>query len=478
MKRIKISCVIGPASMKSNTLKRMIKAGMDGAGINLSHGDFDQYKKIVQNIKAISDIPISVDTQGPKIRIRVNENFFASKGQKIVAGFSKKNNSNYFDTDFYKDVKIGDRVLIHDGLLKAEVIKKEDKKITLLFHNTGMLEDRKGVNLPDSTVDLPLLTAKDKKGIKFALENNLDFINLSFTRNKENIEYIKRLTKNKIGIIAKIENHEGINNLDEILEVVDGIMVARGDLGVEISPEKLPRVQKSLIQKCNKQGKIAIVATELLESMTEKTRPTRAETSDIANAVLDGADCLMLRGETAHGKHPVESISELKKISFEVQPFIKSNVDPEKCTGISSCVSHSIFELARKLKMKKVVAVTRSGYTASMISRYRLDHEIIAITDSEKIRRKLELHYGIRPVVFKDMPEWDKILASAKFCYANGLIKKNELVIFTAGIFSTQENISNLIQVSKIADAIKYYKAERGSNLEKHFFVKGKKKKE
>ncbi|MBN1502234.1 pyruvate kinase [Candidatus Woesearchaeota archaeon] len=452
MKKTKILCTIGPASMSKKTMQQMLKAGMNGIRINTSHGTFDQYNKIIKNIRELDNIPIIIDTNGPEVRINCKSELLVNTGDKIEIGFNNKSTA-WFDYDFYKKIKPGMLIMINDGLLQLKLVKKRNKALVLEALTAGLLQNRKGVNLPNLNLGLPILTKKDEEVIKFSNKMDVDFIALSFTRTPQDVKLVRRKLNNDIGIIAKIENSQGIENFDSLLPIVEGIMVARGDLGVEIPSQKIPIIQKDIVKRCNQQSKLVIIATQMLESMITNPLPTRAETSDVANAILDGADTIMLSGETTIGRYPVNSVTEMSKIALDVENNVKSNVKEQGNIGVSEAISSTIFQLCRLLPISKVVTITRSGYTARMISRFRLRQSIIAVTKNRKVRNRLQLYFGVEPVCFSSTVKSDKIVSSARFLHNKGLVKKDELVLFSSGAYSAKKT-TNLLGVHKISDIL------------------------
>ena len=295
---------------------------------------------------------------------------------------------------------------------------------------------------------LDILSEYDKKIIK---SFEYDYVAVSYVSGPGDIDKVRTLTN--AGIIAKIENKKGVENFDRILEKSDGIMIARGDLGTEIKPEKIPLIQKQIIKKCNQAGKLVITATQMLESMIHNPSPTRAETSDIANAILDGSDAIMLSGETAIGKYPVKSVNVMSKVAREIEPFVQSNVMIQKNSTISEAISKSVYEITKVLPITKIITMTRSGYTARIISRFRLDTPIYAITPYEKVKRQLELFYGVQSVVMKDMTR-EKIIPCTKFLFRKKLITKKDLLLFTAGVFAIKSRSTNMIEVHRASDLL------------------------
>jgi pyruvate kinase len=453
-KKTKIICTIGPATMNSKILKKLYEAGMDAVRINTAHGDFEQYKEIIRLTRDIGEIPIIMDVKGPNIRTTNKAPVNAKIGDVIVAGFD--NEDLTFSYNFYDEMKPGDRVLVDNGEVITKVKKKENGKLHLLVEDEGVIQPNKGVNLPSKRlVDIPQLSQKDLEAIEFSKENDVEFVALSFTRDVNDVRNLRsKIGSGSQAIIAKIENHTGVRDINAILEEADSIMVARGDMGVEIDYEKVPLIQKEIIRKCNQHGKVVITATQMLESMTNSPIPTRAEASDVANAILDGSDAVMLSEETSIGKYPVECVEMMGKIAKEAERMLSGKITIEGFINISQTVSKSINLIANSMPLDKIVTLTRSGYTARMISRFRLKQPIIAVTENEMVKRQLELVYGVHPVYIKYRGASDVIRNTAEILKEKGLIKENDLVLFTAGARTRQLHESNLIEIHRIADLI------------------------
>jgi pyruvate kinase len=455
LKKTKIICTIGPASIQKETLKKMFKEGMNAARINTAYGNLDQYSQIISNVKEIADIPLILDIKGPEIRLRVRKKRATEEGEVLEVGFGGGEIS--FNHDFYKDVNVSDEIYIDNGKIKTRVVEKASGKLRLLVMTEGELADGKGVNIPNRQLSVPSLSDEDLHILEFAKEHAVEYIALSFARSARDVRNLKSAVEGFEGaIIAKIENFEGVRNFEEILDAVECIMVARGDLGVEIELEKVPLVQKSIIKRCNQVGKPVVTATDMLESMIYQPIPTRAEVSDIANAILDGADAIMLSGETSIGKYPVESVLIMCRIAKEVEVSVKSYVEDGKFVDISDTVSKSIQKISQTMPISTVVTLTRSGYTARMISRFRILQSIIAVTQDEKVRKQLELVFGVYPVQMDYRNEEDRILAVAKRLHSMKLIDDDDTVLFTAAFRTTMEHASNLIEIHNIGELMKF----------------------
>jgi pyruvate kinase len=427
--------------------------GMDCVRINTAYGDVDYYDTIVNCVHEVADMPIIVDVKGPEIRIRAKTKREVRKDDRLLIGFRDEEIS--FNYDFYDEVDIRDKVLIDNGKIVTEVISKGGNVLQLLVHNDGIIDDRKGVNIPRKKLSVPSLSPRDMKAIEFAIHHNCEYIALSFTRGPWDIDNLRRVAKEYQGaIIAKIENFEGVENFEHILNIADGLMVARGDLGVEIEPERVPLIQKWMITLCNKAGKTVIVATDMLESMIDNPTPTRSEASDAANAILDGTDAVMLSGETAIGKYPIEAVTMMQRIALEVEKAVVSQVEHTTFKNISETVSHSIQRIANDMPLDKIVTLTRSGYTARMISRFKLKQDIIAVTPSNLVKNQLKIAYGVTPVQMNYLLKKDRILSVAQSLYSKGLIQDEDNVLFTAAFRTVQKHSSNLIEIHKIKELL------------------------
>ena len=347
LKKTKIICTVGPASSSKQTIEKMFQAGMNGARINTAYGNLAQYQSVIETVREIADIPIIIDIKGPEIRIRASQRKVISKGDILEVGFDGEEVS--FNHDFYDEMAVDDEVYIDNGKIRTRVVEKKDRKLRLLTLDSGVIEDGKGVNVPNKHLSVPTFPEKDLEIISFAKKHDVEYVALSFTRNAEDVKNLSQTNGFGGGIIAKIENFEGVQNVEEILEVASGLMVARGDLGVEIEPERVPLVQKSLIKLCNQKGKLVVTATEMLESMINQPCPTRAEVSDVANAILDGSDAVMLSGETAVGQYPVEAVEMMTRIANETEKAVKSNVEDTPFINISDTVSRAIQDICQSM---------------------------------------------------------------------------------------------------------------------------------
>ncbi len=468
MKRTKIVCTLGPACRNEETLTKMVLAGMNVARLNFSHGDYAEHAKNIELIKTVREklgvpLPIMLDTKGPELRIKT------FKDHKKIS--LKEGDDFTFTTDeiegdqtrvsvSYKgivdDLEAGDTILLNNGLLIFKVVEVNKTEVKTKVVVGGELSDKKSMFFPDKTLSLKYLSDQDKNDILFGIEQGIDFIACSFTSKAQDITDIRNLLKEHgdpdIDLIAKIESRSGVNNIDEILQVANGIMVARGDLGVEVPYEELPQIQKMLIDKCRLASKRCITATEMLESMINQPRPTRAEISDVANAVYDGTSAVMLSGETAGGKYPVQAVEAMAKICLETEKHLVTKY--ERNVTIQSpadALSHSACVLAEDIGAKAIVVCSRSGGTARLVSRFRPNIDIIGMTVEPMSYRKLALSWGVIPVLSEEFTSMDVLFYHAKrAAIASGLVKKGDRIVITGGNPNGKSGNSNVINIEQI----------------------------
>lgn len=477
MKKTKIVCTIGPVSENPDTLLQLINAGMNVARLNFSHGDHEEHLNRIVNIreaakKAGKNVGILLDTKGPEIRthdmkdgsIELIEGTTVRVSMEQVEGTEEKISVSY--QGLINDVHIGSKILLDDGLIGLEVteVRRETSEIVTKVLNSGTLKNKKGVNVPGVSVNLPGMTEKDAKDILFGIEKGVDFIAASFVRRATDVLEIRQLLEENggsyINIIPKIENQEGVDNIDEILAVSDGLMVARGDLGVEIPTEDVPLVQKLLIKKCNHVGKPVITATQMLDSMQRNPRPTRAEASDVANAIFDGSDAVMLSGETAAGHYPVEAVQTMHNIALkaeqaleheEILSYISKNSDHNMTDAICQSVAHT----AINLDVNAIITPTDSGHTARMISRYRPKAPIIAVTYNEAIVRRLSLQWGVYPLLGEKVSSTDEMLERAVTeSLSTDIVRHGDIVIITGGVPVGESGTTNLMKIHVVGDVL------------------------
>lgn len=476
MKKTKIVCTIGPASESKEVFSLLVKSGLNVARLNFSHGNHEEHLERIKMIKEVREelgIPVAIllDTKGPEIRtgdfkegiVELEEGQEFTLATEDILG--DKNRCKITYEGLPKDVEKGNKILIDDGLIELEVLEVMDEKnIKCIVNNGGTVKNKKGVNVPGVSINLPAITEKDISDIEFGLKNDIDFIAPSFIRKANDVHEIRKiLEKNDahhVQIIPKIENQEGVDNIDEIIEVSDGIMVARGDLGVEIPTEDVPIVQKMMINKCNTAGKPVITATQMLDSMIRNPRPTRAEVTDVANAIFDGTDAIMLSGETAAGKYPVEAVKTMSNIaitteqSLDYEEILKKK-GKTKEVSVTYAVSHATCSTAQELGASAIISATSSGFTARMVSKFRPKSPIIAATTSERIQRRMLLSWGVQPVLMPEVHSTDEIFEIAvEKAQEEEYITNGDLVVITAGVPVGVAGATNLIKVHIVGEIL------------------------
>lgn len=471
MRKTKIICTIGPASESEKTLKELMLAGMNVARFNFSHGTHEEQKKKLKAVLKVSNelgLPIAtlLDTKGPEIRLKDFESGKAEliPGQAFTLTTEEVMGTRERATITYKnlknDVKPGMTILIDDGKIEMMIETITDTDIVCCVVNGGMVSNHKGINVPGAVLSMPYVSDVDYEDIKFCAEMGYDFLAASFARTKEDILQVRKILDEHNGtakIIAKIENMQGIENLEEILEVSDGIMVARGDMGVEIPLEEVPVIQKDMIKKAVAKGKHVITATQMLESMINNPRPTRAETADVANAIYDGTTAIMLSGESAAGKYPVEAVKTMAKIAERAEQDIdygnrmkKYNTAAGK-VDITTAISHATCTTAMDLNAAAIITVTMSGFTAGMISRYKPGSPIIGCSVNPQVCRQLNLSWGVAPLLIEKAETADDLFEEAsKAAEKAGFVKKGDIVVLTAGVPLGMTGTTNMIRVIEI----------------------------
>ncbi len=455
MRKTKIVCTIGPASRSSEVMEDMLKSGMNVARLNFSHGTHEEHKETIETFRMVRDklgIPAAVmlDTKGPEIRIGVfkEDKILLEKGNKFILTTEDiKGDINRVSITYKelpKQLSKGNRVLIDDGRVSLEVLSVTDREIECVVTNGGEISNRKGVNIPNVHLDYPYMSKKDEEDLKFGVEMDVDFIAASFVRSKEDVVAIRNFLDYhggyNIKIISKIENIEGVENFDEILENSDGIMVARGDMGVEIEFEKLPGLQKRFIKKCYSAGKMIITATQMLDSMVHNATPTRAEITDVANAVFDGTSGIMLSGETAIGIHPGHVVRTMAKIArqaesdafdMDIYKDIQYEIDMNDTTN---AICDAACTTANDIKATAIIAITKSGYTARRVSKFRPRQAIVATTPDEKTFHQLTLSWGVYPVMALYQQDANVLFDHSVACAKRyGLVNEGDTVVITAG---------------------------------------------
>lgn len=477
MRKTKIVCTIGPASESIEKLTQLMEAGMNVARLNFSHGNFEEHGERIKNIREAAsktgkNIAILLDTKGPEIRTHNMQDGsieLISGSSSIISMTEVEGTPEKFSITYeglIEDVEVGSKILLDDGLIGLEVeqIDKPNGLIHVKVLNSGTLKNKKGVNVPGVSVNLPGITEKDAQDIVFGIEQNVDFIAASFVRRASDVLEIRQLLEEKdasnIQIIPKIENQEGVDNIDEILEISDGLMVARGDLGVEIPAEEVPLVQKNLIKKCNALGKPVITATQMLDSMQRNPRPTRAEASDVANAIFDGTDAIMLSGETAAGTYPVEAVQTMHNIASRAESAldhkkILSAQSKDSEHTITDAIGQSVAHTALNLDVNAIITATESGHTARMISKYRPKAPIVAVTANDHVLRRLSLVWGVHAQLGQDSQSTDDMLENAVDVSINsGFVSHGDLVVITAGVPVSESGTTNIMKIHVVGDIL------------------------
>jgi len=468
MRKTKIVCTIGPASRVYDVIEKLIRRGMNVARLNFSHGSYKEHLQVIENIRQASlkigqPIAILQDLGGPKIRIGkiIKEPIFLKEGSSfILTNREVTGNEQEVSLTFPslpQKVEKGDCIFLADGTLELKVKEFTSTDIICRVVRGGKLTSHQGVNIPNISMDIPSLTEKDYQDILFGIKNKVDFIGLSFIRRAEDVLKVRKILKEnkaeEISLIAKIEKKEAVDNLKEIIEASDGIMVARGDLGVEIPLENVPLVQKNIIKKCNFVGKPVITATQMLISMMSNPRPSRAEVTDVANAILDGTDAIMLSEETAVGNYPLEAVETMNKIALRIEKAIDyEKILSERSISVkptnADAISHATCQVALDLKVKAIVTFTFSGSTARMVSRYRPPVPIIAASTQDSTVKKLTLSWGVYPFKTEELADTDDMITrSRKVALETGLVRSGEKIVITAGIPFRVPGSTNLLKV-------------------------------
>lgn len=465
---------MGPSCWDEAIISDLVTAGMNVARLNFSHGDHESHTRTIENVRKVEEklrrpIATLIDTKGPEIRTGMlvnNEKVLLNSGDEFYLYFVPKDGTAdgvYVDyVNLYKEVPIGQEIFIDDGSIVLSVEEIDPAAIRCRILVGGELGEKKGINVPGAKLSVPTLTDKDISDIRWGIEHNVDYMAVSFVRTKEDVLNVRKILEDNSGvskIIAKIETRQSVDNIDEILSVVDGIMVARGDLGVEMPTEDVPMVQKEIIEKCRSQGKPAIVATQMLDSMIRNPRPTRAEASDVANAVIDGTDAVMLSGETASGKYPVESVKIMHKILMRTEENLgdwqRTPTVFFNCGEIADAVSKAARDISETVRASAILSLTRSGATARMVSKYRPDCPVIALTPSFSTWRELALVWGVYPLICPFTIDVEESVSnSVTIVQQEGMIKGGDTVVFTSGIPLGVPGSTNLLQVYTVGKII------------------------
>lgn len=471
MRKTKIICTLGPATDNPGVLEKLVSEGMNVARFNFSHGSYEEHERRLNALKEArtkyqQPVAALLDTKGPEIRVKtfVNGKVELQEGQvfRLCSDEVEGNEEQVTITckDLYKDVSEGKRILLDDGLIAMKVSAIEGQDIVCEVINGGTVSNNKGVNVPDVHLSLPYISEKDKQDILFGIEKDFDFIAASFVRRADDVRQIRQILHENGGdgieIISKIENREGVDNIDEIIEASEGIMIARGDMGVEIASEEVPVIQKMIIKKVYEAGKKVITATQMLDSMMKNPRPTRAETTDVANAIYDGASAIMLSGETAAGCYPIESLQTMVRIAVRTEQDIDyrkrffahdRNVSP----NITDAICHATCTTAHDLNASAILTVTKSGTSARMISRYRPSCQIIGCTTEEKVGRQLNMSWGVKPLLIMEESDVIELFNHAiNNARDYGVLKPGDLVVITSGVPLGMAGTTNMIKVQTV----------------------------
>lgn len=472
MRKTKIVCTLGPSSNSEKTIKEMMLAGMNVARMNFSHGTHESHKETIDKVKKVREqlgLPVAIllDTKGPEIRLKDFENGMTEliDGEEFILTVKEVIGNNKIASVTFKDLpkalKQGSAVLIDDGKVSLEVEKVDADNVYCRVVNGGIIRSNKGINIPGSHFDSPYLSENDKKDLLFGIENNIDFVAASFVRTKEDVVTLRKFIDynggHEIKIISKIESLEGVENFEEILKLSDGIMVARGDMAVEVPYEKLPGLQKKFIKRCYKTGKMVITATQMLESMIVNPTPTRAEITDVANAVFDGTSAVMLSGESASGKFPIQAVKVMSKIVSQAEKdalemdYYK-DITYETVTGdVTNAICEAAAITARDVNVKAIIAVTRGGHTARRMSKFRPHHPIVAATPFEKTFYQLALSWGVHPVLARWQTNFDELIRHAIDCAKqDDLVSAGDMVVITAGIPLDATVNTNMLKVQTV----------------------------
>ncbi len=471
IRKTKIVCTLGPAVDSEEKIKNLVNAGMNVARLNFSHGTHESHLETLGKVRRVRDqlgkpVAVMLDTKGPEIRLR---NFkegkvHLKKGQRFTLTTRELDGDSLIASitykDLPKDVKAGGRILIDDGLVELDIERVAGTEIICRVANGGEISNHKGVNVPDCELSMPFISEQDRSDIIFAAQNDFDFIAASFTRSADDIREIRKILEEynapNIRIIAKIENMQGIRNIDGIIDEADGIMVARGDMGVEIPLEEVPILQKVIIRKVYEAGKVAITATQMLDSMMHNPRPTRAEATDVANAIYDGTSAIMLSGETAAGEYPIEAVQTMDRIAICTEQAINyaeryANLAAGTVDSITNAISHACCMTSNDLGASAIVTVTKSGYTARMISRYRPQVPIVACTMSQKVYQQLAMSWGVIPCLIDKMDSIDSLFDKAiDIAAIEGIVNPGDKVVLTAGVPLGVSGNTNIMKVAEV----------------------------
>ena len=480
MRRTKIVATVGPATSDREMLELLVEAGMDIARINCSHADHGTVARVIEDLRSISqemDKPVGIllDLSGPKIRTGIMAGSIPVRlytGQKFILTNRKiEGSAHAVSTNYAKlamEVRVQDTILLDDGLIELIVLDTDETDVVCEVVNGGILKNKKGINLPGVRLSIPAVTDKDKVDLEFGLKQEVDFVALSFVRDPDDVTYLKKLIGDHwppVSVIAKLEKPEALEHLDEILDVADGVMIARGDLGVELPPEQVPAAQKLITRKANAIGKPVITATQMLESMIENPRPTRAEASDVANAIFDGTDAIMLSGETAAGKYPVEAVKMMVRIATAAEGSVDyDELRKHKTPSSAHAIAHAACAMAVDMKAKVIAAFTKSGSTARLISQFRPPTPIIALTQQTHVYRQVALCWGVIPIMLTEVRDSEGTLAMVEeTLFKKGFVSAGDSMIITGGLPIAARGAANFVKLSVIPQKLTgRYREQKG----------------
>ncbi len=493
MRKTKIICTLGPATEQESMIKDLMLNGLDVVRLNMSHGSYEDHRLKINIVKKLREelnlaTALLLDTKGPEIRLKsfADGHAFLEEGQVFtLSGDDIEGNNTICAITFSQlalDIKVGSTILLDDGLIALKVEQIDGLSINCRVLNSGKISDNKGINVPGCVFSMPYISEKDKSDLQFAVEEDFDFVAASFVRTKEDVsqvrQFLDRLGGSKMRIIAKIENAQGVENCDEIIKAADGIMIARGDLGVEIPLEEIPRIQKELIKKTYLAGKQVVTATQMLESMVKNPRPTRAEVTDVANAVYDGTSAIMLSGETAAGEYPLEAVKTMASIAAYTEQNINyiarmsNNEATNNIKDITAAISHATCTTAHDLGAVAILTASKSGRTARLISRFRPACQIICGCSDQKVRRQLNLSWGIVPIMISEMATTDQLFETvANAAEAEGLVKSGDLTVITAGIPLGISGNTNMLKVHLVGNILAEGQMANSGNIKARLCV-------
>jgi pyruvate kinase len=453
----KIIATLGPACDDKTTVESMRDAGLNCVRINTAHGDIEQYEDLLGLVDDDPNIATVIDVKGPQIRIELDNAVTLAEDETFSVGF-EEGDMPRLNYDLFDDLSVDDTVFFDEGYVETKVVTKESGRVVLRAEHDATIKPGKGVNIPGSELGLPALTPKDKHMLRFGKKHGVDYVAQSFVRRPGDLAETKEiLGDDPMKIIAKIENHEGVDNLLDIISSSDGVMIARGDLGVELPQQRIPAVQKRIVRETARQSKISVVATQMLESMTENPKPTRAEVSDVANAVLDGTDAVMLSGETAIGSHPVGAVRTMRDVSAAIENDISTEVVTNDAASISEDMSRAASTVAQHQDADAFVVVGEGTRQTRLLSRYRLNTKIISVTETPRVARQLNLVWGAESVLVEELPREHIIPRVAKNVFDAGLIGTSDTVVFYAGVGTDNHEAGNLVETHKIGDFLAYH---------------------